>query len=154
MTDKHVGASQTFHHPFYSTLFLLIVIAEASMAPAAMVVVVSVLALVCISPSEAFVNNVQRLDRSRNVASQLRMSSTASISDMSAQMRDMRAAMRGDEKTARIFRAFEEGSTETTEATRWGRQVRRTYCLLSDSFISLKREQPQPVVVALFSRSA
>ena len=106
MTDKHSGASQTFHHPFSSTLFLLIVIAEASMAPAAMVVVVSVLALVCISPSEAFVNNVQRLDRSRNVASQLRMSSTASISDMSAQMRDMRAAMRGDEKTALMMDAL------------------------------------------------
>ena len=106
MTDKHSGASQTFHHPFSSTLFLVIVIAEASMAPAAMVVVVSVLALVCISPSEAFVNNVQRLDRSRNVASQLRMSSTASISDMSAQMRDMRAAMRGDEKTALMMDAL------------------------------------------------
>ena len=106
MTDKHSSASQTFHHPFSSTLFLLIVIAEASMAPAAMVVVVSVLALVCISPSEAFVNNVQRLDRSRNVASQLRMSSTASISDMSAQMRDMRAAMRGDEKTALMMDAL------------------------------------------------
>ena len=76
------------------------------MVAAAMKLHILMLALLSSSYSEAFINSAQQIGRSSYATRDLRMSSTSSISDMSAQMRDMRAAMRGDEKTALMMDAL------------------------------------------------
>ena len=66
----------------------------------------AVLVLICIASTNSFVSNVQQRRLSNMNSQSLKMASTASMSDMSAQMRDMREAMRGDEKTALMMDAL------------------------------------------------
>jgi aarF domain-containing kinase len=58
------------------------------------------------SYSNSFVRNVATVSRSSAGLQNLKMVATASMSDVSAQMRDMREAMRADEKTALMMDAL------------------------------------------------
>lgn len=58
------------------------------------------------SYSNSFVRNVAPVSRSSVGLQNLKMVATASMSDVSAQMRDMREAMRADEKTALMMDAL------------------------------------------------